>query len=71
MVADKEELVTILVCYQKGIRKLALYRSQFTEFLTGTQVLSYVWTLQQDLFYSLKLLLKCWGLNRYRQSLLL
>lgn len=64
MVADKEELVTILVCYPKGIRKLALY-SLFTKFLTGTQLFSYVWTFHRDIFYSLKLLLKCWRANRY------
>lgn len=64
MVADKEELVTILVCYPKGIRKLALY-SLCTKFLTGTQLFSYVWTFHRDIFYSLKLLLKCWRANRY------
>lgn len=43
MVADKKQLVTILVCYLKGNREASIIqKSLFTRFLIGAQLFSYV-----------------------------
>lgn len=43
MVADKKQLVTILVYYLKGNREASIIqKSLFTRFLIGAQLFSYV-----------------------------